>query len=195
MKDRIKGLTKINWRNLKPIQPEDVKIQNNLEALKKSLKKHGFSLPFAVWKEGKQVYTIDGHTRVKALKELMNEGIEVPETLPAFEIEAKNRKEAIEILVEVFNQKHNPFDHDILVEWLEAEEIEVEELEAVNIGIKLHDEDFDIDDFFEDETNDKTTDQYSIILYYTEDDYNRIIKAFEKYPGTREEIIFTLLEA
>lgn len=52
MKDRIKQLIEVDWRELKPIQPEDVKIQNNLEALKSSLKKHGFSLPFAVWIDG-----------------------------------------------------------------------------------------------------------------------------------------------
>ena len=41
MKDRIKQLIEVEWKGLAPIQPEDVKIQDNLEALKKSLKKHG----------------------------------------------------------------------------------------------------------------------------------------------------------
>lgn len=145
MINRIKELIDVDWQNLKAIQPEDVKIQNNLDALKASLKKHGFSLPFAVWIDGADIYTIDGHTRKKALQELQAEGVEIPDKLKAVEIEAKNRKEAIQILVEVFNQKHNAFDNETLVKWLDVEKVEVEDLEAVNIMVRLS-----VDDFGED---------------------------------------------
>ena len=133
IKNRIKQLIEVDWQNLKAIQPEDVKIQNNLDALKASLIKHGFSLPFAVWIDGADIYTIDGHTRKKALQELQAEGVEIPDKLKAFEIEAKDRKEAVEILVEVFNQKHNPFDNEVLVNWLEIEEVEIQNLDAINL--------------------------------------------------------------
>ena len=133
IKNRIKQLIEVDWQNLKAIQPEDVKIQNNLDALKASLKKHGFSLPFAVWIDGADIYTIDGHTRKKALQELQAEGVEIPDKLKAFEIEAKDRKEAVQILVEVFNQKHNPFDNEVLVNWLEIEEVEIQNLDAINL--------------------------------------------------------------
>jgi len=145
IKNRIKQLIEVDWQNLKAIQPEDVKIQNNLDALKASLKKHGFSLPFAVWIDGADIYTIDGHTRKKALQELQAEGVKIPDKLKAFEIEAKDRKEAIQILVEVFNQKHNAFDNETLVKWLDVEKVEVEDLEAVNIMVRLS-----VDDFGED---------------------------------------------
>jgi len=145
MINRIKELIEVDWQNLKAIQPEDVKIQNNLDALKASLKKHGFSLPFAVWIDGTDIYTIDGHTRKKALQELQAEGVEIPDKLKAVEIEAKNRKEAIQILVEVFNQKQNAFDNETLVKWLDVEKVEVEDLEAVNIMVRLS-----VDDFGED---------------------------------------------
>jgi ParB-like chromosome segregation protein Spo0J len=108
MIDRIKGIINVEWEKIKPIQPDDVKINTNINALKKSLKNHGFSLPFAVWKDDNVIYCVDGHTRVKALKELKHEGEDVPDKLKAFEIEANDRKEAVKILVEVFNQKHNP---------------------------------------------------------------------------------------
>ena len=150
MINRIKELIDVDWQNLKAIQPEDVKIQNNLDALKASLKKHGFSLPFAVWIDGADIYTIDGHTRKKALQELQAEGVEIPDKLKAVEIEAKNRKEAVEILVEVFNQKHNQFDNEVLINWLEVENVEVKDLEAVNImgGFSADDfgEDFNLPD-------------------------------------------------
>ena len=150
MIDRIKGIINVEWEKIKPIQPDDVKINTNINALKKSLKNHGFSLPFAVWKDDNVIYCVDGHTRVKALKELKHEGEEVPDKLKAFEIDAKDRKEAVEILVEVFNQKHNPFDNEVLVNWLEVENVEVKDLEAVNImgGFSADDfgEDFNLPD-------------------------------------------------
>lgn len=133
IKNRIKQLIEVDWQNLKAIQPEDVKIQNNLDALKASLKKHGFSLPFAVWIDGADIYTIDGHTRKKALQELQAEGVEIPDKLKAVEIEAKNRKEAVQILVEVFNQKHNAFDNEVLINWLKIEEVEIQNFDAINL--------------------------------------------------------------
>ena len=145
MIDRIKGIINVEWEKVKPIQPDDVKINTNINALKKSLKNHGFSLPFAVWKDDNVIYCVDGHTRVKALKELKHEGEEVPDKLKAFEIDAKDRKEAVQILVEVFNQKHNAFDNEVLINWLEVENVEVKDLEAVNIMVG-----FSADDFGED---------------------------------------------
>ena len=164
IKNRIKQLIEVDWQNLKAIQPEDVKIQNNLEALKASLKKHGFSLPFAVWIDGADIYTIDGHTRKKALQELQAEGVEIPDKLKAFEIEAKDRKEAVEILVEVFNQKHNPFDNEVLINWLDVEQVEIQDLEAVNLSSPIiekseaQEDDFEIPDEDEIETDIKLGD-------------------------------------
>ena len=150
MIDRIKGIINVEWEKIKPIQPDDVKINTNINALKKSLKNHGFSLPFAVWKDDNVIYCVDGHTRVKALKELKHEGEDVPDKLKAFEIEANDRKEAVKILVEVFNQKHNQFDNEVLINWLEVENVEVKDLEAVNImgGFSADDfgEDFNLPD-------------------------------------------------
>ena len=150
MIDRIKGIINVEWEKIKPIQPDDVKINTNINALKKSLKNHGFSLPFAVWKDDNVIYCVDGHTRVKALKELKHEGEDVPDKLKAFEIDAKDRKEAVQILVEVFNQKHNAFDNEVLTRWLEVEDVEIQDLEAVNImgGFSADDfgEDFNLPD-------------------------------------------------
>lgn len=152
MKERIKGLIDVDWRKIKALQPDDVKINTNINALKKSLKKHGFSIPFAVWKDGSTIYTIDGHTRKRALEELKHEGEEVPDKLKAFEIDAKDRKEAVEILVEVFNQKHNPFDNEVLINWLEVEQVDIQDLEAVNLSSPIiekseaQEDDFEIPD-------------------------------------------------
>lgn len=196
MKNRIKGMIDVEWESLKPIQPEDAKIKNNIEALKTSLKTHGFSVPFAVWKSGGKLYTIDGHTRRKALQELKDEGNDVPEILKGYEVDAKDRKEAVKILVEVFNQKHNAFDNDILVKWLEVEEVEIENMESVHIGVKFHDDDFDIEDFFEDNEDEESEDLKTkqIILNYTEEDYEKVIEAFNKHGReSKEDVVFKLL--
>lgn len=168
MIDRVKNLIEVDWTKLESIQPEDAKIQNNIEALKSSLKTHGFSLPFAIWTNNGKHYTVDGHTRIKALKELKTDGVNVPEKLKAFEIDAKDRKEAIKILVEVFNQKHNPFDSGVLVKWLDVEEVEIENIEAIHVNEAISDkteveeDDFEIPNEDEIETNIKLGDLIEI---------------------------------
>jgi DNA modification methylase len=135
MKDRIKQSIKIDWQKIKPLQPENVKLPYNTAHLKKSLLKYGFSLPFYVWESEGEYYCIDGHHRLDVLNELISEGHKVPKELNAVEIEAKDRKEAISILVSVFNQKSNPFAEEYLIEFLEVEQISIEEvnIESVNV--------------------------------------------------------------
>ena len=99
MESRIGNLIDIDWRNnLHDLQPENIKTPTNLNFLKESLVKHGFALPFAVWNDQGKYYCIDGHTRKQVLSELVSEGVSVPTLLKAFEILAKDRKEAVEIL-------------------------------------------------------------------------------------------------
>jgi hypothetical protein len=72
------------------------------------------------------------------LNELIAEGHKVPKELNAVEIEAKDRKEAISILVSVFNQKSNPFAEEYLIEFLEVENIDIQEvsIESVNVVVQ-----------------------------------------------------------
>lgn len=133
VKSRIKDKIEVEWKKLKNLQPDNAKININKDALKRSIAKNGFSMPFMIWKDGKDVYTIDGHTRVKALKEMEADGFNIPQKLTALEIDAKDRKEAISILIEVFNQKQNKFDSEVLVEWMTEEEITEVDIETVNV--------------------------------------------------------------
>lgn len=194
LKNKIGNLIEIDWANdLHELQPDNVKVPINIEHLKNLILKHGFALPFAVWNDNGKYYCVDGHTRKQILNELIADGIEVPIKLKAFEILAKNRKEAIKILVEVYNQKHNPFAEEILTEWLETEEIEVESLESVNITPKI-DTNVNIDDFFSDNKNvDDGKNLFKIVLEYTKEDYDEIMIAFEKYTESKEQVIYRLL--
>ena len=77
---------------MKSISPE------NLNKLKNSILKYGFSFPKAVWKSGGNNYIIDGHQTTKALKELEEEGYTIPE-IPYFEVKAKDKQEAKKYLL------------------------------------------------------------------------------------------------
>lgn len=135
LKNKIGNLIEIDWANdLHDLQPDNVKVPFNIDYLKQSILQHGFALPFAVWNDNGKYYCVDGHTRKQILNELIADDIEVPTKLKAFEILAKNRKEAIKILVEVYNQKHNPFAEEILTEWLEVESIDIEEINLKSIN-------------------------------------------------------------
>lgn len=184
MKERIKGLIDVDWRKIKALQPDDVKINTNINALKKSLKNHGFSLPFAVWKDGSTIYTIDGHTRKRALEELKHEGEEVPDKLKAFEIDAKDRKEAVQILVEVFNQKHNAFDNEVLTRWLEVEDVEIQDLNVLNVANFIPETDFPdelTDDYKNKPASMKITFESIEQLQHAENDIQELLD--KKYPN------------
>ena len=146
--NRVGDSVQIDWRdNLHDLQPFNAKRPYNYGHLKKSILKYGFSVAFAVWQDGDKFYAIDGHTRKQILLEIESDGIEVPNTLTANKIEAKNRKEAIKILIDVYNQKHNLFDGQVLVEWIESEDVEVLEVELESVNIEYpKDGDSDGDD-------------------------------------------------
>lgn len=74
---------------------------SNSEKLKSSIIKYGFSAPIFVWESGikKPKYNIlDGTQRVAVLKMLQKDGYKIPD-LPVVYISAKNKKEAMEIVV------------------------------------------------------------------------------------------------
>lgn len=131
MKDRIKELRQVKWREIHPLQPDNAKVIMNFAHIEKSIKKHGFSMPFFGWENEGEIYCVDGHSRLEVLNNMDN----VPETLPVLLIDAKNRQEAVEILIEVFNQKSNPFDLEVLEEWINIEQVNVN-VESINVKVE-----------------------------------------------------------
>jgi hypothetical protein len=78
--------------DLKDISPE------NLAKLKESILNKGFSFPFFVWVDGVDYWIIDGHQRLKAIREMISEGYLFGD-LPIAKIEAQNMTEAKEKLL------------------------------------------------------------------------------------------------
>jgi hypothetical protein len=136
IENRIVKTELIKWREIKPLQPDNLKHIFNYKYIEDSILTHGFSMPFFVWQNGNDIFAVDGHSRIEVLNNLEN----VPEQLPATFINAKDRKEAIEILLEVFNQKSNPIANEVLTEWVEIEQISVN-VQSLNVKIEEVEED------------------------------------------------------
>jgi len=73
-----------------------------------------------------------------------------------------------------------------------ANDWEVVDLEAWGLEIPQFNQDINLDDFFE-ENNEEKEEKFKIILEYTEDDFNLVNEALKKHSGSKEQIIYKLL--
>lgn len=128
--------------NLKYREKEDI------EKVKKSILKYGFSFPFFVWKgKDKENYILDGHGRELALKKLEQDGYEIP-SLPIVYITAKDTKEAKEKLLrinsrfgDITNKSFEDFAKDLNFDFNSIDirfEQELKEIKPVNIVPPKH---------------------------------------------------------
>ena len=112
----IDSLTELQG-NLKDLSKE------NYERLKKSILKYGFSFPMFVWKDKKKNFIIDAHQRKKVLEKLKEEGYIIPD-IPSVFINAKNKKEAKEKLLQL-NSNYGKITQDGLYEFINEPEFEL----------------------------------------------------------------------
>jgi hypothetical protein len=73
-----------------------------------------------------------------------------------------------------------------------ANEWDSKELDEWGVDVITFDSSINMDEFFEDEKEQKEG-VFKIILEYTENDYNKVTDAFKKYVGSKEEIVAKLL--
>ena len=107
---KCKGSSEVPLHELKSFQ-NDLKFTDleNLEKLKRSLLKFGFTTPFFVWattngRKNKTLYLLDGHQRKTALNELREDGTVLPDKFPIVEIDAKSKQDAKEKLLAIVSQ-------------------------------------------------------------------------------------------
>ena len=98
----------------------------DFEKIAKSIKKHGFSFPFFVWKKGKTNWVLDGHGRLGALRRMAAEGEKVP-PLPVVYVKCKDEAEAKELLLKL-NSQYGKMTAESVKEFIGDLEIEVEDL-------------------------------------------------------------------
>ena len=96
--------------------------RDELNKVKRSILKIGFSFPVFVWNEE----IIDGHQRVKAVNELLREGHEIDD-IPVVDIYAENRSEAAEKLLRL-NSQHGKITDDGLLAFVDDNGVNVDGL-------------------------------------------------------------------
>ncbi|VVC76018.1 hypothetical protein AQUSIP_13190 [Aquicella siphonis] len=115
IKNLIKRQELLDWRKLKPFQPQNLKVltKENYDRLRNSLLKNNFIAGFHVWAEtdgtGKTEYWIlDGHHRKYVLDDLAREGYTLPATLPCSIVDVSDKKQAIEFLLTYSSEYAHP---------------------------------------------------------------------------------------
>jgi len=77
--------------------------ESDVRKIISSIKKHGFSFPFFVWKEDGNNFCLDGHGRLLALRKMKENGCEIP-PLPVVYIDCKSEKNAKDLLLRLNSQ-------------------------------------------------------------------------------------------
>jgi len=125
---KVKDCTTIPWELLKEYEFNNLKSETrDIQKLKKSIIKRGFCFPLYIWADHE--YVIDGNGRNKALRELEQEGYNIP-ALPIVEIEAKTKKEA-KMRVLQANSDHGNIDRDSISQF--SEDIDIMDMDDINI--------------------------------------------------------------
>lgn len=91
--------------------------QDEFHKLKNSLKNNDFIDPFKVWQSEEGIYCLDGKHRIDALQSLAEEGVEVPESLPALFIECKDKKQAAKYVL-IFSSRYARITYDGMYEYI-----------------------------------------------------------------------------
>ena len=134
-KNDYKGMIEINCTGSDTIQLHQLtefqgelkeRSASDVEKIIKSIKKHGFSFPFFVWKNDGKNNVLDGHGRLMALKQMAAAGEEIP-ALPCVYISAKDEAEAKEKLLKL-NSQYGHMTADSVAEFLGDIKIDFDEL-------------------------------------------------------------------
>ena len=103
-----------------------IRDDTDFEKIEKSIKKHGFSFPFFVWKKGKINYCLDGHGRIGALQRMVARGEKLPD-LPVVYVKCKDEAEAKELLLKL-NSQYGHMTADSVREFLGDLQIDLSDL-------------------------------------------------------------------
>jgi len=189
VKNRIYRSELVEWRLIKDLQPELVKNTYNISFLRESILKYGVSKAFDVCEIDGEIYFMDGHTRSNMFETLESELVNIPDKLMCNFCEVASKEEAIKILIEVHNQKQNPFSKSRLEEWLDLEDIHIEDIKTESINIEIIEIEEPIDKGPNPPKN--TT---AIKLEYTQEDYDYIQDAITRHRITPEKIFYEAIK-
>ena len=122
------GTDYVDFKKLKPFQGDLKTITDeNLQKLKNSIIKYGFTVPAFIWRDGGALYILDAHSRVKALAELFSEGYEIPD-IPIIHVEADSEQEAKEKLLHITSQ-YGEFTEQGFADFILSADLDISELD------------------------------------------------------------------
>ena len=120
-----------------------------LVKLRKSIITNGIVSPFYVWRDGEDLWLLDGMQRLKVIKLLVNEGF-LLDGVPIVFVKAKNLTDAKNIIL-LLSSRYGKVTDDGLVEFISMEMIKNGVVETVNIPeIKVEDIILDVEDMLGD---------------------------------------------
>ncbi len=120
--------------------------KKNYAKLKREILSEGFSAPFFIWQDSHQNYILDGHQRIRVLRQLEQEGYEIP-ALPVVPVEAIDLDDAKRKLL-AFASQYGEMNSEGLYEFMSKSSIEFDEMDSRYRFPEIKNEDFK-DEFFE----------------------------------------------
>lgn len=122
--------------------------ENDVAKIVKSIRKHGYSFPFFVWKHDGINHVLDGHGRLKALQQMVASGEHLPE-LPVVFVDCKNEADAKELLLKL-NSQYGRMTPESVRDFLGDLQIDIEDLALpegiMDLTLKTDDQDTIDDD-------------------------------------------------
>jgi hypothetical protein len=99
------GAAELPIDDLKDFQGElKTLTKENARLLRNNMLANGFIAPVFIWLYRKGAYILDGHQRIKVLRDLREEGHTIPEELPVVFIKAKDKSDAKRKLLAISSQ-------------------------------------------------------------------------------------------
>lgn len=171
---------KINSVKLNPNNPRTIK-DDKFKKLVQSIKDFPKMFQIRPIVVNDEMVILGGNMRYKAAKEA---GLK---TIPIIKASELTEDEQNEFIIKD-NVGFGEFDWELIkTEWDETK------LENWGLDVLFKSDDINLQDFFNEDNSEIKENKFKIVLEYSEQDYNLIQKAFEKYSGSKENIIFNLL--
>lgn len=128
---RCKGSDYLPLDALTPLQGDLKSLTKEAAGkLKQSMLAHGFLFPFFVWKaEGKNYY-IDGTQRDRVLRMMAREGTPLPDKFPVVYIDAKDKKDAAQIIL-LQSSTYGKLSDESLADYVLAQGIDFEAMRDI----------------------------------------------------------------
>jgi DNA modification methylase len=150
IKIACEGALRLRYNELTPLQGDLKSLsKTNYAKLKKQIEELGFSEPISIWQKGSTNYILNGHQRLRVIKQMVEEEGYNIDHIPVNIVEAKNKTEAKKKVLALTSQ-FGKIEDEGLLEFIQDMDIELPDL-ADNYSFA----DLDLDTFIDSHT-DKT---------------------------------------